>query len=115
MFLTSTVIALTKTKLTGYLKEMFSSWTNVKTAFSIAHRTKPMGMDNMLDWLKLPLGENHEVKTLKKFSLPRYVLDGHHHSGIDDCRNIAKICRALMQRQHDITVPTTRWMPNQLW
>lgn len=44
-----------------------------------------------------------------------FVLDGHHHSGIDDCRNIAKICRVLMQRNHDITVPTTRWMPNQLW
>jgi inhibitor of KinA sporulation pathway (predicted exonuclease) len=45
-----------------------------------------MGMDKMLDYLKLPL-------------------DGHHHSGIDDCRNIAKICRALMERKRvDITV-----------
>lgn len=55
-------LSLTKTKLTSYLKELFSSWTNVKTAFSIAYRTKPVGMDTMLDRLKLPLGENHKEK-----------------------------------------------------
>lgn len=62
-------LVLTKTKLTSYLKELLSSWTNIKTAFSIAYRTKPMGMDNMLDYLKLSLGENHEEKTLKSFHL----------------------------------------------
>ncbi len=45
------------------------------------------GMDQMLDELGLELV-------------------GHHHSGIDDSRNIAKICHELMKLATDVTVPT---------
>lgn len=32
-------------------------------------------------------------------------MTGHHHSGIDDCRNIAKICLALYKGGVDVTEP----------
>ena len=39
---------------------------------------------------------------LEELKIP---LVGHHHSGIDDCRNIAKICHALTLRGEDSTMP----------
>lgn len=58
-----------------YLKR----WINVKSYFSrITHRDQ-CGMDKMLQYLNLKL-------------------DGRHHSGIDDSRNIAKIVQELAKR-----------------
>ena len=54
-------------------------WCNLKRAFA-GHRgqkRQPAGMAEMLDALGLPL-------------------EGHHHSGIDDCRNLAKVVRSLL-------------------
>ncbi len=61
------------------VKELFSRWTNVKIVYS-NHKlyTKLYGMDTMLDDAGLPL-------------------EGKHHCGIDDCRNIAKICKYLIE------------------
>ena len=60
-------------------------WVNVKKTYAqsvpsrAARRAKPSGMTGMLRGLGLPL-------------------EGRHHSGIDDCRNIASIVRVLAQR-----------------
>ncbi|CAB9519090.1 ERI1 exoribonuclease [Seminavis robusta] len=63
----------------------FSNWINVKIAFQNVYASKkPGGMAEMLKRLGLEL-------------------EGHHHSGIDDCRNIAMICQALLK---DEWVPT---------
>ncbi|XP_033107308.1 ERI1 exoribonuclease 3-like isoform X2 [Anneissia japonica] len=51
-------------------------WINIKKAFAAATGIYPKGMPNMLNHLKL-------------------TLDGRHHSGIDDSRNIAKILREI--------------------
>lgn len=52
-------------------------WLNIKTAFSALTNRKARGMAAMLKSLALPLV-------------------GRHHSGIDDCRNIASILHALL-------------------
>ncbi|CAD5125677.1 DgyrCDS13879 [Dimorphilus gyrociliatus] len=57
----------------------FNSWINIKRSFSDVTGTWPRGMIPMLRQLKL----KHE---------------GRHHSGIDDCRNIANILKGLGQR-----------------
>jgi inhibitor of KinA sporulation pathway (predicted exonuclease) len=81
-------LALTKTKLTDYLNRLFGYWSNVKISFSSCLKyTGLYGMEQMLDLLNLKL-------------------DGHHHSGIDDSRNIAKICQELVKRGADVTEPT---------
>lgn len=85
-------LALTKTKLSPYLKALFGSWTNIKNVYSIRYKTKAVGMDGMLEQLKIELV-------------------GHHHSGIDDCRNIAKICHSLTIAGVDVSIPTTRSYP----
>lgn len=59
----------------GYLKR----WINIKKPFSIVTGRYPKGMMPMFDDLDL-----------------EHV--GRHHSGIDDCRNIANILKALGQR-----------------
>ena len=58
-----------------YLKR----WINIKTYFQSIVGKKASGMKFMLDDLKL-------------------TLDGRHHSGIDDSKNIAKILRELAAR-----------------
>jgi len=47
-------------------------WCNIKICFKKLYQQKTRGMNDMLKFLGIPL-------------------DGKHHSGIDDCRNIAKI------------------------
>jgi ERI1 exoribonuclease 3 len=47
------------------------------------------------------LKENKDLKSLgmpKMLELLKLNLDGRHHSGIDDCRNIAKICIELLKK-----------------
>ena len=58
-----------------YLKR----WINIKSYFQAIVGKKGYGMKTMLDDLKL-------------------TLDGRHHSGIDDSKNIAKIWRELARR-----------------
>lgn len=85
-----------KSKLSPYLNNLLCCWTNIKIVFSIVYKTKATGMDGMLSSLGL-------------------TLDGHHHSGIDDCRNIVKICHEITKKGYDITTPTNRWRPKELW
>lgn len=72
--------------MSKYLRKITSRWTNIK----IYYRTiggKKGGMPTMLRFFELEL-------------------IGHHHSGIDDCRNIHRICVEIVKRGIDITVPT---------
>ena len=57
----------------------FRHWINVKKSFQEQYQTqKAKGMTGMLAKLNLQL-------------------EGRHHSGIDDCRNIARICQVMIQ------------------
>ena len=80
-------LMLTHTQLNPRLTMLFGCWNNIKFAYKkcLKVRRAP-GMAGMLEALKIKLV-------------------GHHHSGIDDSRNIAKIARILAQRGCDITVP----------
>lgn len=69
-------------------------WVNIKHVFQAVTGRKAMGMPGMLRDLGL-------------------TLDGRHHSGIDDCRNIAKILAELAKRHPNIQ-PTMRLPPFQL-
>jgi len=54
-------------------------WCNIKICFKKLYQQETMrDMIDMLEFLKIPL-------------------DGKHHSGIDDCRNIAKIVVRMLQ------------------
>lgn len=57
---------------------MFSTWLNIKKAYGKFYNRKALGMTTMLDELD-------------------FKLEGRHHSGIDDCRNIARICARMLQ------------------
>lgn len=56
----------------------FKKWLNVKKEFTKLYGTKARGMAEMLGLLGLEL-------------------EGRHHSGIDDCHNIAKICTKMLE------------------
>ena len=60
---------------------VYKSYINVKDEYEYFYKTKAGGMAGMLDKLKL-------------------TLDGRHHSGIDDTRNIAKILLRLISDGH---------------
>ena len=79
-------LAITKTKLSPILKPLLTSWTNIKVYYSMM-TGKRGGMNVMLKNLKIPLV-------------------GHHHRGIDDSRNIAKICKELVDAGYDVTEVT---------
>ena len=70
------------------LHKLFDCWTNVKETYCVVKRyRRAPGMEGMLGDLGLQLV-------------------GRHHSGIDDCRNIARICQALIMRYgQDLTLP----------
>lgn len=59
--------------------ERFRTWLNVKRLFSNTTGKRAHGMASMLEELGL-------------------TLDGRHHSGLDDSRNIAKILMELLRR-----------------
>ena len=65
------------------IPQYFRKWINVKCLFSNVTHVRARGMPGMLEHLRLPL-------------------KGRHHSGIDDCRNIAKIITALAQKNPKI-------------
>jgi inhibitor of KinA sporulation pathway (predicted exonuclease) len=64
-----------------YLKlpapKCYTQWINIKRSFKDVYHFNPRGMVGMLDHLKLPL-------------------EGQHHSGIDDSRNIAKVVQTML-------------------
>jgi inhibitor of KinA sporulation pathway (predicted exonuclease) len=70
--------------------EVLSSWCNIKKVFAAhyALQGRQKGMAGMLAHLNLPLV-------------------GHHHSGIDDSRNIAQIVRALVMDGCQLVAPTS--------
>jgi inhibitor of KinA sporulation pathway (predicted exonuclease) len=58
--------------------KLYSTYINVKHEFEAIYATKARGMTNQLDFLGL-------------------TLDGRHHSGIDDTKNIAKIMLRIIE------------------
>ena len=56
----------------------FMKWLNVKKEFAKLYNRKVGGMVDMLNELELEL-------------------EGRHHSGIDDCHNIARICTKMLE------------------
>lgn len=73
-----------KLKLNKFLNDLFGSWVNIKVKFRECMGIKSMGMAGMLEYMGLEL-------------------TGHHHSGIDDCRNTVKICNKLIDMNCDVT------------
>ena len=79
-----------KTMLPGQCKHLgvdvpvyFNKWVNIKKAFSSIMNCKAISMVNMLEKLEL-------------------TLDGRHHSGIDDSKNIARILKELSKMSPNI-------------
>lgn len=62
-----------------HVPERFHQWVNIKMLYGKVMKHAGRGMKEMLDGLGLKL-------------------EGHHHSGLDDSRNIAKILAELLQR-----------------
>ena len=84
-----------KTMLPGQCKyfnwpvpEYFSSWMNIKLVFQRLTGVKAKGMPHMLEYFEIPL-------------------EGRHHSGIDDSKNIAKILTTLAGIESDLQPTTT--------
>ena len=61
------------------LPATFRNHINLKKAFAQIEGVKPMGMKAALEWLRLSL-------------------EGTHHRGIDDARNIAKVAQRILPR-----------------
>lgn len=62
---------------TGTLAAPYNRWINVKQSFQQQYGLKKQkGMDGMLNYLKMNL-------------------EGRHHSGIDDCKNILRIVQRM--------------------
>jgi inhibitor of KinA sporulation pathway (predicted exonuclease) len=58
----------------------FSKYINIKEVFANHYKLdRPVGMAKMLELAKLSL-------------------EGHHHSGIDDCKNISRIVEHLLKQ-----------------
>jgi inhibitor of KinA sporulation pathway (predicted exonuclease) len=64
----------------------FHAWINIKEAFAENYSVKAKGMTNMLKHMDLEL-------------------EGRHHSGIDDCRHIARICQRMLKDGWKPTAP----------
>eukprot|EP00746_Dinoflagellata_sp_MGD_P164890 gnl/MRDRNA2_/MRDRNA2_93829_c0_seq1.p1 gnl/MRDRNA2_/MRDRNA2_93829_c0~~gnl/MRDRNA2_/MRDRNA2_93829_c0_seq1.p1 ORF type:complete len:547 (+),score=89.45 gnl/MRDRNA2_/MRDRNA2_93829_c0_seq1:81-1721(+) len=64
------------------IPQLFREWVNIKKTYTAATGKHARGMTEMLDGLGLPLV-------------------GHHHSGLDDCRNIAQILISIC-RHHAV-------------
>jgi inhibitor of KinA sporulation pathway (predicted exonuclease) len=56
----------------------YCKWINIKFPFCDKYNTKPLGMAGMLRRLDMNI-------------------QGRHHSGIDDCRNIARIMKRMLE------------------
>lgn len=75
-------------------KPYFSRWINIKRAFSTHTATWPRGLPSMLEKLRLP-----------------YI--GRHHSGIDDCMNIAAILVELIKRGYVFTKSDVQYLKHR--
>ncbi len=64
------------------MNKIYSHFINIKDEFEYFYKVKAYGMDGMLKYLKMSL-------------------DGKHHSGIDDCRNISKILIKMVENGHN--------------
>ncbi len=73
--------------------KIYQRYINVKNEFAHHYHCKGYGMGRMLKHLQIPL-------------------EGRHHSGIDDCRNIVKIWQRLIQDNYDATRPNVVVVPN---
>ena len=71
--------------------DYFRRWINVKILFMQALGIKGRGLAMMLQHLGLQL-------------------EGRHHSGIDDCRNILQILVSLVGKLGDKVQPTAQYM-----
>ena len=67
-----------------YAKE----WINIKQVFANQYGIWPKGMIHMLSYLKIPM-------------------EGRHHSGIDDCRNITKVVQQLIRDKAKFEITST--------
>ena len=67
--------------------QYFKKWMNIKKVFAKIMNCRMFGMAGMLEKLNL-------------------TLDGRHHSGIDDAKNIAKVLQELLKKESNIQ-PTT--------
>lgn len=56
----------------------YKRWINIKSEFDRFYKVQARGMVGMLNYLNLPL-------------------EGRHHSGIDDCYNISRICVKMLE------------------
>lgn len=59
------------------IPSLYKHFINIKKEASEFYKVKSLGMDGLLNWLKMDLL-------------------GRHHSGIDDCRNIARIFQRML-------------------
>lgn len=57
--------------------KVYQRYINIKQLFDVFYKSKSRGMTNMLNYLHI-------------------TLEGRHHSGIDDCRNTAKILQRII-------------------
>lgn len=73
----------------AFSRSLAAQWINLKHVFNrVEPRANVKGMTCMLKQLQLPLV-------------------GRHHSGIDDCRNIAAVLMALLRRGVDVDITAT--------
>jgi inhibitor of KinA sporulation pathway (predicted exonuclease) len=68
-------------KLKLNVNKRFSNWLNIKNEYELYYKRKGRGLQYILNELNLPL-------------------IGHHHSGIDDTRNIAQIAIKMINDGH---------------
>lgn len=74
--------------------KVYQRFINIKNEFAKHYNIDGFGMGRMLMHLRIPL-------------------EGRHHSGIDDCRNIAKIWERLIQDGYDATRPHVTTVPKE--
>eukprot|EP01098_Paradermamoeba_levis_P004763 TRINITY_DN2034_c0_g1_i1.p1 TRINITY_DN2034_c0_g1~~TRINITY_DN2034_c0_g1_i1.p1 ORF type:complete len:250 (+),score=62.26 TRINITY_DN2034_c0_g1_i1:86-751(+) len=78
-----------QTQLSGlHFPKYFKEWINIKHAFGSFFNVRPSGMTGMLSHLGMQL-------------------EGRHHSGIDDCRNITRVMIRLLEQGY---VPQLTWV-----
>ena len=94
-------LLITHTILTPFLNDFFGCWNNVKRTYSVC-MTKKFGKRNKRSDGKPHWSGRGMAGMLKYLNIP---LVGHHHSGIDDSRNIASIGIRLFELGWDVSIP----------
>lgn len=93
-------LSATRTRLTPFLFQLFRRWTNTKTAFSVACKTKPLSIPDIIKHLGLPDNVPGDVPGATECS---------------ETHDIVRICLELTRRGHDMTEQTSQWSPKTLW